>query len=221
MGFPTAPDLWATSFTPIPAFDGVETDADLDGTVDFDALPNARGTVSLALQSGQPNSGTTSFFINLGDNSSILDDGGFVPFARIRDMATVDRIMQLQQVDLSQEVGQPGSLAFIDVPLTERDRIVVVHDVSVVEADADFSFVGPIATALQLAMRDEMAAQIAMVDEAGGSSESLSQSVADLTQPASASAAPAGNGVPEPASAALAVMGLLAASRLPGRRPRP
>jgi cyclophilin family peptidyl-prolyl cis-trans isomerase len=153
LGFPTAPDLWAGNITPIDTFAGVVTDADNDGNVDFETRSNTRGTVSLALQQDQPNSGTSSFFINLGNNSSILDDGGFVPFATIRNMGTINRILRLEQEDLSDEVGAAGNLAFIDVPLTERNRIVVVLDVDVVDADPNFSFVGPIATALELANR--------------------------------------------------------------------
>ncbi|HEX6964051.1 MAG TPA: peptidylprolyl isomerase, partial [Lacipirellula sp.] len=158
MGFPPVPDLWASLHKPIEKLsDGVVVDSDGDGQVDFNAISNTRGTVSMALQAGNPNSGTSSFFINLGDNN-FLDDQGFVPFARIEDMATVDRIMRLTQTDLSQEVGQSGSLAYIDVPVTDDGLMVVVNDVDVVSAAPDFSFVGPIASALQLAQRNSTAA---------------------------------------------------------------
>src|SRR5690606_35600878 len=70
--FPPVPDLWATMVRSVDALDPVVVDANDDGQVDFNFSPNTRGTVSLALQAGQPNSGTSSFFINLKDNSELL-----------------------------------------------------------------------------------------------------------------------------------------------------
>ncbi len=51
---------------------------------------NTRGMVTFA-QTSAPNSRTTQFFINFGDNSQ-LDGMRFAPFGRVRDMAVVDRI---------------------------------------------------------------------------------------------------------------------------------
>ena len=54
-------------------FDPVIVDADEDGTVDFDTtgLSNVRRTISLALSGSDSNSGTSEFFINLGDNTML------------------------------------------------------------------------------------------------------------------------------------------------------
>ena len=50
---------------------------------------NKRGMVSFA--TAGPNTRTTQFFINFGDNSN-LDGMGFAPFAKVRDMTVVDQI---------------------------------------------------------------------------------------------------------------------------------
>ena len=210
-GFLPPSELWPAIHTPVNALSPVVVDADGNGQVDFTALSNTRGTVSLALQSGNPNSGTSSFFVNLGSNT-FLDSQGFVPFARIENMTTIDRIMGLMQSDLSDEAGQSGSLAYTDVPLTADGQIVVVNDVDVIQADAGFSFVGPIASALQLAARDSTsaAALTASLEE-----ESLEQALSDSTPLAADSLAAestdfAAASVPEPSTVALGLFSFFA-----------
>jgi cyclophilin family peptidyl-prolyl cis-trans isomerase len=211
MGFPTIPDLWASLQTPIEKLnDGVVVDANGDGTVDFSSISNTRGTISLALQSGQPNSGTSSFFINLGDNN-FLDSQGFVPFARISDMTTIDKIMQLTQRDLSGQIGQSGNLAYTDVPLTEDGRIVVVKSVQVVDAAEDFSFVGPIMNHLKLVADNEAAAAAAAL---------AVQTQAAAVPIAAEAVAPAVSAVPEPSTVALGALGLLGAFLAARRKPQ-
>lgn len=210
MGFPTNPDFWGTMNTPIEKLnDGVVVDANGDGQVDFSSLSNTRGTVSLALQSGQPNSGTSSFFINLGDNN-FLDSQGFVPFARISNMSTIDKIMQLNQRDIASEIGQNGNLALSDVPITADGNIVVVKSVQVIDAAEDFSFVGPIMNHLKLVAANEAAAA------AAAQAALLAPPVDPL---AGGVSAPPISAVPEPSTVALGAFGLLGAY-LSSRRSR-
>ncbi len=53
-------------------------------------IHNTIGTMAFAKQGGDPNSATNQFFINLGDNSSNLDNqnGGFTVFAKVANSAS-------------------------------------------------------------------------------------------------------------------------------------
>lgn len=108
------------AFTPVTQFDPVIVDFNNDRVVDFDRtnLKNTRGTVSLAL-SNNPNTGSASFFVNLGDNTA-LDNQGFVPFAKVVDMSTVDYIMRLSQVSDSS-----AGLASANIPVINSDNLLV------------------------------------------------------------------------------------------------
>ena len=93
-------------------------------------VSNIRGTVAMALSTG-PNSGTSQWFVNLADNSSLLDgtnDGGpFTVFARVltnglttngfptNGMSIVDQIGSLQTMNISE--WSPGFGAFTDLPI--------------------------------------------------------------------------------------------------------
>lgn len=103
-----------------------------NGSIDFDTtgLTNSRGTVSMALGSG-PNTATSSFFINLDDIPS-LDPGGqigeFVPFARIRNMETVNLIDALRTVSIpGGSVNSTNIPVLGDDPVPQNNRLIIIE----------------------------------------------------------------------------------------------
>lgn len=200
-------------FGPTPAFGPVIVDADNNGIVDFPraGLSNVQGTVSLALSAGNANSGSASFFINLASNT-FLDGQNFIPFATIADMAPIDRILALEMTDLSDEVGQSGSLAYTDVPLAEDGDFVVIETAAVV-SDSNISFVGPLQNAFGFAPFASLTGQpassslSASAAGSGGSSFAALSAAPALVSPGFVEEAPQSAAVPEPSSMALAIIG--------------
>lgn len=192
-------DIPSTGFESSKSFDPVVVDANNDGVVDFDTtgLSNTFGTISLALSAGNANSGSASFFVNLTDNS-FLDSQGFVPFATIADMSTVNRIMALQTVDLSSDVGQSGSLAYTDIPLDENGDLVLIETATVV-SDDNMVFVGPIRNAYGI---DEL--PMTDFSNFGPSSASALTSGSSSSLASSSAAA---TSVPEPTALLIAAIG--------------
>jgi cyclophilin family peptidyl-prolyl cis-trans isomerase len=85
-------------------------------------VSNTRGTVALAKQGGDPNSGTNQFFFNLANNASNLDNqnGGFTVFAQVKDNASLsvmDAIAGKTPVDLSSQMGPFAATDISTVPV--------------------------------------------------------------------------------------------------------
>ncbi len=85
---------------------------------------NVRGTLAMALLSGQPNSATNEFFFNNQDNSAQLDstsNGPFTVFAKVADQASLNVMDQIAAVPTYNLTGLGSSTsvysAFGQIPL--------------------------------------------------------------------------------------------------------
>ena len=132
--------------------------------------------------------------------------------------------MRLSQRDLSNAAGSPGNATFTDVPLATENQLVILEDIQVVQANANFSFVGPIVSALELAKARGLGPAAAI--ESGGEAAALLAAVeADAEGPGADFAAseslaigaatpattPVVSNIPEPAGATIAALAVLSA----------
>jgi cyclophilin family peptidyl-prolyl cis-trans isomerase len=175
-------------------------------------LTNSVGTVALALPGDgnggtDQNAGTSSFFVNLTDNSFL--DTDFTVFAAIPDMTVINNIMALQTADRTSDTNfgaDSGNLAFAKVPVNSNGLQVLI--------ERAFLVTDTLTTA-----RDIAGVQSVMAQAAPGSNPLSSLPISG----GSGSSFPAGdaalssNVVPEPATAALvmlaAVVGALSRRR--------
>ncbi|MBI5693208.1 MAG: peptidylprolyl isomerase [Verrucomicrobia bacterium] len=101
---------------------------------------NVRGTVAMAKVGGNPDSATSEWFVNLGDNSANLDNqnGGFTVFARVlgNGMSVVDSIAALQVASINF-----GAVSLENVPVRnitagqtqlQLQNLIAVTSISVV-----------------------------------------------------------------------------------------
>jgi cyclophilin family peptidyl-prolyl cis-trans isomerase len=107
---------------------------------------NLRGTIAYAKTANNPNSATTGWFINLGDNSENLDNqnGGFTVFGEVtgNGMTVVDKIATLPIFN--------GGGAFTTLPLQNftagntpnDDNFVIVTSVKVIEVSIETKIQG-------------------------------------------------------------------------------
>jgi cyclophilin family peptidyl-prolyl cis-trans isomerase len=185
------------------------------GAPGITGLSNTVGTVSFALSgNGQGgtnrDSGTSSFFVNLASNTFL--DPDFTVFAMIPDMTTVNKIMGLTQVDKTQDPNfgaGSGNLAFSNIPLQDNGQQVFILRAFVIEdamqVAADMAGIQP-ALAQAIAAAGKPASSVTPIPPAAATAIAAgAASSANSAQLATAA-------VPEPASVALAAIGLLGAS---------
>jgi cyclophilin family peptidyl-prolyl cis-trans isomerase len=180
-------------------------------------LSNTVGTVSLALSGNpaNPNSGSSSFFINLTDNSFL--DPQFTVFAAIPDMTTINNIMALSTIDQTTNPNFPdqtGNLGFSDIPVQADGNLVFIKRVFEIsdnlEAARAIAGVQSVMAQSSQAFADGTNAADSILPAAGAA---LSTSAADSTS----GLAP--NTVPEPATLSLLLASLLSLG-FHRRRPR-
>jgi len=182
---------------------------------------NTIGTVSMALSNGangQPdiNSGTSSFFINVGNNTQL--DSGFTVFATIPDMTVVNQIMALNKTNLAAKFdpnlpANAQDVTFTDVPLQTDGKQVFVTRAFVV-TDATTSTATASAT-------QSLSAQSATAQSGITASSSAGELSASVGAPLTISDPAIGtSGVPEPASIATALIGAAGAGFYFSRRRR-
>jgi cyclophilin family peptidyl-prolyl cis-trans isomerase len=122
----------------------VETDA---AVANEPGISNLRGTVAMAKVGGNPNSATSQWFINLGNNSANLDaqNGGFTVFGRMlgNGMAEADRIAAFPRYNATGFLGG----AFGELPLRAgaltRQNLILFESARVLAEEtllADFDF---------------------------------------------------------------------------------
>jgi len=92
---------------------------------------NIRGTIAMARISGQVNSATSEWFINLTDNASLdTVDEGFTVFGEIlgSGMDSLDLISGISIYDLSSEIGLNGP--FVSIPLVDYTITSTISDIT-------------------------------------------------------------------------------------------
>lgn len=94
----------------------------LDPVMNEPGISNLRGTVAMAKIGGMPDSATSEWFVNLGDNSANLDsqNGGFTVFGRIPDkgMTVIDKISNLPTASYTVTVDSVDR-TFEDLPIND------------------------------------------------------------------------------------------------------
>jgi VCBS repeat-containing protein len=111
----------STYFSSTDQFSSIDTD---DAIENEPGISNLRGTVAMAKLSGDADSATSQFFVNLADNSFLdsEDYDSFTVFANVLDMTTVDTIASLT-VDTS------NSSPFAELPVGDDGQLVVIQSI--------------------------------------------------------------------------------------------
>lgn len=119
----------AEEFTSAAQFESVPTDPPIQNEFQ---LSNLRGTIAMAKVGGNPDSATSQWFVNLGDNSANLDNqnGGFTVFGQVLGMSTGEEGVLPSTVDLVAGFSTTNAGgAFTDLPLNSENHIVRVESI--------------------------------------------------------------------------------------------
>lgn len=119
-GFETTSETFTNTsqFTAIPTDDPVENEFNRS---------NLRGTIAMAKLGGDPDSATSQFFFNIDDNLDLdTQNDGFTVFGELTDLTLLD------QLAMTPTRNQGG--AFVNLPVTEDDQLIVVRFAGVASA---------------------------------------------------------------------------------------
>lgn len=114
-----------TEIVPVETRDPIENEYNPD-------FPNVPYSISMAKLGGDPDSATSQWFINLDDNSEVLNEnnnGGFTVFAEVigESRLTVDLIGGLQVVNAGSPFGELPVINFENNIVTFNDLVVVLQ----------------------------------------------------------------------------------------------
>jgi peptidyl-prolyl cis-trans isomerase A (cyclophilin A) len=118
----------AANISANPEFDSLGTGfvavEEFDSVINEPGISNTRGTIAMARFSGQIDSATSEWFINLGNNSSSLDavDEGFTVFGSVIDdgMETADQVASFPVLGLGFFNNILGT-SLDDLPIADAD----------------------------------------------------------------------------------------------------
>lgn len=117
------------------------------GGLDAGTALNLRGTLAMAKLGSDPDSATSQWFVNLGDNSANLDNqnGGFTVFARVLydGLDTADAIQTLSRVDAGGAFETLPVRDFVSGESIQRENVVTSSTRRVDELTYTFEVLTP------------------------------------------------------------------------------
>src|SRR5262249_22117032 len=135
---------------PTPSLNAVATDPAVQNEF---GISNTQGTLAMAKLGGDPNSATSQFFFNLGNNSSNLDtqNGGFTVFGKIVGASDQAVLNTLASATVKDESNGNANSPFSQIPLnnyngtnfptdTTASNYQLVNDVQIVSQSEKLTY---------------------------------------------------------------------------------